>query len=89
MGAPHWLGLISWLLQALSWVIIVDALLTWFPQVSRRNPIVIALHRITEPIYRPIRKLIPPEKTGYLDVSPLIAIVGIQVILMILNQLFP
>ena len=81
------LNLIGWLLRVLSWIIIIDALLTWFPQVNRRNPIVVTLHRITEPIYRPIRKLIPPEKTGYLDLSPLIAVVGIQIIWMILIKL--
>ena len=78
---------IYWAIQILVWVIIADAILTWFPQVNRRHPIVMALRRTTEPIYRPIRKLIPPEKTGHIDLSPLIVIMGLYAIRTILIRL--
>ena len=80
--------LVAWILQALQLIIVVDALLTWFPSVDRRNPLVVALRRITEPIYRPIRRVIPPEKTGYIDISPVIAIFGLYLIGMILRSAF-
>lgn len=80
--------LVAWIVQALQLIIVVDALLTWFPNVDRRNPLVVALRRITEPIYRPIRRVIPPEKTGYIDISPIIAILGLYLIRMILQSVF-
>ena len=80
--------IINWVIQVLVWIIIIDAVLTWFPQVSRHHPIVAGLRRITTPIYRPIRKLIPPEKTGYIDLSPLIAILGLYAIGAILRTIF-
>ncbi len=81
-------AVIHWVIQILVWVIIIDAILTWFPQVSRYNPIVVALRSITTPIYRPIRKLIPPEKTGHIDLSPLIAILGLYAVGAILRNIF-
>lgn len=43
-----------------------------------RNPIFIFLHEITEPILAPIRQIIP--RLGMLDLSPLVAIILLQVI---------
>lgn len=74
-------------IRVLTLLIFVDAILTWFPNVNRYHPLVIALRRITTPIYRPIRQLIPPEKTGYLDISPMIAILGLYVIGMIVQSI--
>jgi len=53
------------------WVIIIRALLSWV-NPDPYNPIVQVLARLTEPVLRPIRKLVPPHKIG-LDLSPLIA----------------
>jgi YggT family protein len=54
------------------WVIIIRALISWV-NPDPYNPIVQFLHRVTEPVLRPLRKLAPPWKLG-IDVSPLIAI---------------
>ena len=68
--------------QVLVWIMIIDALLTFIPTLDRRHPIVRLLRSITEPIYRPLRNVIPPVRFGdaALDLSPLIAIIGIQLI---------
>ena len=68
--------------QILTWIVIIDAVLTFLPTVDRRNPIVILIRSITEPMYRPIRKVIPPVRMGDvgLDLSPLIVILGVQFI---------
>ena len=68
---------IGWLLNLYSWVIIAAALITWVSP-DPRNPIVQFLHKVTEPVLRPIRNLLPPWKTGGLDLSPLIVIIAIQ-----------
>ncbi|MBI2528105.1 MAG: YggT family protein [Candidatus Rokubacteria bacterium] len=72
-------GLVSELLQLYTYVIIAAALITWVSP-DPRNPIVRFLHRVTEPVLRPVRELLPPWKTGGLDISPMIVLVAIQVV---------
>ena len=77
---PHNLvQFIGWLLDLYSWVIIAAALISWVSP-DPRNPIVQFLHKVTEPVLRPVRNLLPPWKTGGLDLSPLIVIIAIQFI---------
>jgi YggT family protein len=71
------LGFLGWLLNLYSWVIIAAALITWVSP-DPRNPVVLFLRQITEPVLAPIRRLLPPWRTGGLDFSPLIAIIAIQ-----------
>jgi len=54
------------------WTIIIRALLSWV-NPDPYNPIVQFLTRVTEPVLRPLRKLVPTWKMG-VDLSPLIAI---------------
>jgi len=79
------MGLILLAVKVVIWIIIIDAILSWIPSLDRRNPMVVLLRAITEPIYRPIRKMIPPNRTGYIDLSPLIAVVGLQVLAFLLR----
>jgi len=74
---PEMLGFLGWLLNAYSWVIIAAALITWVSP-DPRNPIVLFLRQVTEPVLAPVRRLLPPWKTGGLDFSPLIVIIAIQ-----------
>lgn len=60
------------LLEIYMWVIIIRALISWV-NPDPYNPIVRALTGLTEPVLRPIRKLVPPYKIG-IDLSPLIAV---------------
>jgi len=70
-------GFIGQLLQLYTYVIIAAALISWV-RPDPRNPIVRFLHMATEPVLRPLRQLLPPWKTGGLDLSPLIALIAIQ-----------
>jgi len=54
------------------WVIIIRALISWV-NPDPYNPIVQILNKMTEPVLRPLRKLVPPYRIG-VDLSPLIAI---------------
>ena len=54
------------------WTIIIRALLSWV-NPDPYNPIVQVLTRATEPVLRPLRRLVPTWKMG-VDLSPLIAI---------------
>ncbi len=63
--------------QALTIAIILRAIISWFP-IDPRNPLVVFLHDITEPILAPIRQVLP--RLGMIDLSPLVAIILIQVV---------
>jgi YggT family protein len=69
LGAAKVLGVV---LNIYMWVIIIRSLLSWV-NPDPYNPIVQFLTRITEPVLRPLRKLVPTWKLG-VDLSPLIAI---------------
>ena len=67
------------LLSLYTWVIVIRALISWVSP-DPRNPIVQLLARLTEPVLRPLRRLVPPHKTGNIDLSPLLAILLIQLL---------
>jgi YggT family protein len=69
LGIAKVLGVV---LNIYMWVIIIRALLTWV-NPDPYNPIVQFLTRITEPVLRPLRKLVPAYRLG-IDLSPFIAI---------------
>lgn len=81
------MGLLLLLIRLLTWVIIVDAILSWIPSVDRRHPVVVWVRKITNPILSPIRSVLPPERTGYIDLSPLIAIVLLNIVYYIVFSL--
>lgn len=69
------------LIQILNFVIyflIADAVLSWvmapgkFPRSFTT--------RITTPLYAPFRAILPPEKTGGFDISPIFLILLIQLV---------
>ena len=63
--------ILSYVTEALSWLIIIRALLSWV-NPDPYNPIVQFIEKVTEPILFPLRQLIPVYKIG-IDVSPIIA----------------
>ena len=75
-------GFISWLLDIYSWIIIAAALISWVSP-DPYNPLVQFLRRATEPVLRPIRRLLAPYQAG-LDFSPLVAFLIIQFVLYVI-----
>ncbi|HET7816487.1 MAG TPA: YggT family protein [Sphingomicrobium sp.] len=80
------------LLRVLGWVIIIQVILSWLVAFNVLNTssqglraFVGALERITEPLYRPIRRLLPDF--GGIDFSPLVVLLLIQVLRMLLGGL--
>jgi YggT family protein len=77
------LSLVNLLFEILSILILVDVLGSWILAARTQLPDVIytilaLVHRITSPLMEPIRRVIPP--LGGLDMSPIIALIGLQVI---------
>lgn len=68
--------MIAGFLHVLFWIVIGDALLSWFvrPDAFPRT----VTSRLLAPIYAPIHKIINPRKTGGMDFSPIIIILLIQ-----------
>lgn len=71
--------LVDWVIQIYIWVLIASAILSWlvaFDVVNRRNPFVSKvgqfLYRVTEPLLRPIRRVLP--LIAGVDLSPLVLI---------------
>ena len=82
-----------WLIEALielvTWVVIASAILSWlvaFGVVNMRNQfirmVVDTLYRITEPMLRPIRRVMP--NLGGVDISPVILLLGLFFIVLAL-----
>lgn len=71
--------LLSALLHLYTWVIIIRAVVSWM-NPDPRHPAVRLLHQITEPVLAPLRHLVRPQALGGLDLSPVLAIVVIQLI---------
>ncbi|MGS0534808.1 YggT family protein [Pseudoalteromonas sp. SaAl2] len=61
-------------LNLLFWVLIIRALLSWVSQGY--NPIEAVFHQLTEPMLKPIRKILPP--LGGFDLSILVLIIALQ-----------
>jgi YggT family protein len=69
--------------QVLSLLIIIDSLLSFV--MTPTHPLREALGRILQPIYNPIRRLIPPA--GMFDFSPIILLLLIQLVVSLLTTL--
>jgi YggT family protein len=73
------------LLWVLSWIVIVQVILSWLYAFNVINPgsgfmrsLTEALEKITEPLYRPIRKVLPDF--GGIDFSPLVLLLAIAIV---------
>jgi YggT family protein len=77
--------IVDLLLSVVMWIIVVQAILSWlvaFNVVNTHNDFVrqmlYSLDRITEPLYRPIRRILPDF--GALDFSPMVVLLLIYIL---------
>jgi YggT family protein len=73
------------LLSALWWIIIIQAVLSWLVAFNVINvhsdfvrTVLFALDKMTAPLYRPIRRIMPD--LGALDLSPLVVLLLLSII---------
>ena len=85
------LQILDLLLRLVTYVIIAQAILSWlvaFNVINTSNEfvrsILIALNRMTEPLYRPIRRILPDF--GALDLSPMVVLL---IIIILRNIILP
>ena len=79
------LQIVQLLLNLVWWVIVIQAVLSWliaFNVINTHSDFVRsvwnALQRITEPMYRPIRRILPDF--GALDLSPLVVLLILYIL---------
>ncbi|KQZ66041.1 YggT family protein [Sphingopyxis sp. OPL5] len=79
------LEILSILLNILWWIIIVQAVMSWllaFNVINTHNEFVrqlwYVLERITEPLYRPIRRIMPDF--GGIDLTPMVVLILLIII---------
>lgn len=80
-------------LDVFFWTIILSVVLSWliaFEVINVRNAkaanLIRVLNRITDPVYAPLRKIIPA--IGGIDITPIIVIFGIYIAKDIVIQVF-
>lgn len=85
-------GVLDLLLRVLGWVIIGQVILSWLVAFNVINTssdgvrrFLAALDRFLDPLYRPIRKVLPDF--GGLDLSPIVLLLAIQIVRMLLGGL--
>ena len=80
MTAIFWL--FDTILTLAFWIVLIQVIMSWlinFDVINLRQPFVYQLwtgiNRLLDPIYRPIRKVLP--NLGGIDLAPMVLIIGI------------
>ncbi len=76
------MGLLLQLIEIYSYVVLAAVIASWVAPGSD-HPIVRFLDRVTEPVFAPVRKILPPM--GGFDLSPLVVLVGLNLITRLLH----
>ncbi len=84
MGAV--VDVLLYALRGLQWIVIIAALVSWV-NPDPRNPIVRFLWGVTEPLFKPFRRLLPPSRTGGIDLSPILVLLAIFLVSRFLARL--
>ena len=79
-------NLILDLLQLYSLLIIIRAVMSWM-RVDPRNQFARILNAMTDPVLDPIQRVIPPIG-GNLDISPVVAILLVQLLREVVARIF-
>ena len=79
-------NILHMVLTAYMWVVIISALLSWV-NPDPYNPIVRFLRNLTEPVFLWIRRRLPFVVVGGFDLSPIVVIVGVQLLDSVLSRL--
>jgi YggT family protein len=78
-------SLLAYLIQLYTFVLLARILISWIPNFDPYHPAVQLLHRVTDPVLEPARKLIPP--IGMVDISPIIVFFALQILSSMLSDL--
>lgn len=74
--------IIYYILVLVELLIFARALLSWFPNLDRSNPLVRFIYQATEPILEPVRRMLP--QGSMVDFSPLVVLLILWVLMQVL-----
>ncbi len=79
------LAIVALLLSVAFYIMLIHVIMSWllnFGVLNRHQPLVASiwdgLTRLLEPVYRPVRRMMPD--TGALDLAPLVVFLGIIIV---------
>lgn len=82
--------IISFLFRAYGFLILIRVLLSWVNVNPYRpaidHPLVDLLYRVTDPVLRPLQRIIPPI-AGAIDISPIVALLLLEFLRQIIVRL--
>ena len=64
------------LLMVYFWVVILRAILSWV-NIPSLYQLHVILYYLTEPVLRPFRRILPPNRLGGIDISPILVVLVI------------
>ena len=70
------MGLVAAIFRIYETIIVIRVLLSWI-NVDEYHPVVRWIHRLTEPLLEPLRRLLPAERIG-MDFSPLLLLLILE-----------
>ena len=83
-------SILDLILSLATWIIIASVIVSWLVSFNVLNvhqpfarSLVLALEKLTEPLYRPVRKILPDF--GGLDFSPIVVLLAISVLRRVLS----
>ena len=85
------LAIFNLAIKLVFWIIILQAIMSWLVAFNVLNPyqpmvrnVWSGLNRMTDPLYRPIRNILPDM--GGIDISPLVVIFALYALQIIVNN---
>lgn len=84
---PSLASIVSFILQLYAFLILIRVLLSWVntnpyqPRID--HPAIQLLYRVTDPVLKPLQRLIPPVG-GAVDISPIVALIILEIVRRIL-----
>lgn len=75
---------LSFIIDVYVFILFARAISSWIT-VDRSHPVILFLYNVTEPVLRPIRRVIPP--LGMIDLSILVLFFGLHILKVILRSM--
>lgn len=78
--------IVATLCYAMLTLLVIRVVFTYLSR-DAENPIYKITYTVTEPLMAPVRKMVPPNQTANLDLSPALVAVGFFILIAISNYL--
>ncbi len=74
-------AIVSYAINLMIILIFVRVIVSWIPDLAHKyRDVVRIIYKVTDPVLRPLQSLVPPRKLGGVDISPVLAILALQLL---------